>query len=105
MMKMVADHTSACCMPRKMFDVATVHQLSANITIKGMGMAQHHPMTRVHFLPKVSQQTPVTKLKMAFTTPKKTRFAVVMVNFSWTKTKTSAFSLQSVVVSIHAVGW
>jgi len=57
-----------------------------------------------HLRPRVSHTTPVTKLKTALSTPKKTRLAVVMVNFSVTKMKTSAFSLQLLLVSIQLFG-
>ena len=43
-------------------------------------------------------------MNTALPTPKKTRCAVVIVNFSATKTKTSAFSLQFALVSIQVCG-
>ena len=104
MMKMVADQTRACCMPRKMLETATVHQFSAKMTIKGIGMAQHQPKITAHLRPSVSHVTPVMKLKIAFTTPKNTRLEVVSTNFSVTKWNTSAFSLQSDLVSIQLFG-
>jgi hypothetical protein len=38
MMKIVADHTSACCIPRKMLDVATTHlYIHIGLRVEGLG--------------------------------------------------------------------